>query len=249
MSEVWRGAEQRSAEFDAAALAYDRYRPRYPSALFVDLMAVYGLEPDDRVVEIGAGTGIATTPLVECGFRVTAIEPAVAMAALLEAKVGPRVQVIVGRFEEAAVEGSVDLIAAFNSWHWVDPVRGVERLVEVLRPGGVVALVWTEVVSWGEDPFADRLADLSGRPWIGQMAEIVNSKDAVATDGRFTTLGQRRYQFDRKLDAQTLVEVTRSYGAHLTDDLLADIEGLINNEFGGNVTKVEEAAVYAYRRL
>jgi 16S rRNA A1518/A1519 N6-dimethyltransferase RsmA/KsgA/DIM1 with predicted DNA glycosylase/AP lyase activity len=28
-------------------------------------MAVYGLEPDDRVVEIGAGTGIATTPLVD----------------------------------------------------------------------------------------------------------------------------------------------------------------------------------------
>ena len=162
VSEVWRGAEHRIAEFDAAAVAYDRYRPRYPSALFADLMAVYGLEPDERVMEIGPGKGIATTPLVECGFRVTAIEPAVAMAALLEAKVGPRAQVIVGRFEETAVEGSVDLIAAFNSWHWVDPVRGAERLEEVLRPGGVIALVWTAVISWGEDPFADRLADLSG---------------------------------------------------------------------------------------
>lgn len=43
------------AEFDATALAYDRHRPRYPAALLDDFRAVDGLEPDDWVVEIGAG--------------------------------------------------------------------------------------------------------------------------------------------------------------------------------------------------
>ena len=45
------------------------------------------------------------------------------------------------------------------------------------------------------------------------------------------------------------MEVTRTYGAHPTDDVLVEVEALINNEFGGEVTKVEEAAVYIYRRL
>jgi SAM-dependent methyltransferase len=249
VSEVWRGAEYRSAEFNATALRYDRHRPRYPQALFDDLVRVYRLEPGDRAVEIGAGTGIATLPLIECGFEVSAIEPAPAMAALLEAKAGRRAQVVVGRFEEATVETPVDLVAAFNSWHWIDPARGVEHLVEVLAPDGVVALVWTEVTSWGEEPFESRLADLMGGPWVAQAAEIVNSKDAIETDGRFTKLAHRRYRFDRRLDAHTFVEVTKTYGGRWADELLAEIEALINNEFGGAITKEEEAAVYAYRRL
>ena len=78
---------------------------------------------------------------------------------------------------------------------------------------------------------------------------IISSKDVVATDGRFSTLGERRYRFDRKLGAHSFVEATRTYGAHPTDDVLVEVEALINSEFGGEVTKVEEAAVYIYRRL
>ena len=122
VSEVWRQAEYRGTEFDATAVAYDRHRPRYPSALFADLALNYGV-----------GTG--------------------------------------------------------------------------------------------------------------------DSKDAVETDSRFMTLGQRRYRFDRKLDAHTFVQLTKTYGGRLDGDLLAEIEALINTEFGGTVTKVEEAAVYSYRRL
>lgn len=249
MSELWRGGEYRRVEFDAAEVAYDLHRPRYPPALFDDLIGVYGLEPGHRVIEIGAGTGIATLPLVECSFEVAAIEPAAAMAALLAAKSAGRAQVVVGRFEDAAVSKPAELVAAFNSWHWVDPVRGVDRLVEVLLPDGIVALVWTEVISWGEHPFESRLADLSGAPWAGQVAKIVKSKDCIEPDERFMKLAPRRYRFERRLDADTFVEVTRTYGNHLGENVLADIAALINNEFGGTVTKVEEAAVYAYRRV
>ncbi len=247
--EVWRDGRRRIAEFDSAALAYDRFRPRYPPSLFADLLAAYGMKRGLRAVEIGAGTGIATLPLVECGFEVTAIEPAAAMAELLEAKVAGRARVVVSRFEDAAPERGVGLVAAFNSWHWVDPRPGVDRLVETLRPGGVVALVWTEVISWGEDPFTARLAEVSGHPWDSPLPEIVDSKDVVATDERFTPIGQRRYRFERPLDARSFVEVTRTYGGHLSEPLLLEVEALIHDEFGGTVTKVEEAALHAYRLL
>jgi SAM-dependent methyltransferase len=241
------GAEERSAEFDAIAAAYDRYRPRYPPALFADLVSAYGLELGDRVVEIGAGTGIATLPPVECGLQVTAIEPVAGMVSLLEAKVGHRAEVVNGRFEEFPVERTVELVASFNSWHWVDPLRGVERLFDLLAPTGVVALVWGEVISWGEEPFEKRLVDLSGAPWIGRIGEVVDTKHAVESDVRFTKLAERRYRSERRLDAGTFAEVTRTYGRP-PENLLVEIEALINAEFGGAVTKVEEAVVYAYQR-
>jgi hypothetical protein len=53
---------------------------------------------------------------------------------------------------------------------------------------------------------------------------------------------------DRKSYAHTFVEVTRSCGDRPNDALLVEIETLINNEFGGIATNVEEAAVYVYRR-
>ena len=248
MGEVWRGAGGRIAEFDVAAVAYDRLRPRYPEPLFDDFITLDGLARNDRVVEIGAGTGIATVPLLERGLRVTAIEPSPAMADLLKAKIGTGVLVVLGRFEQAPIVGPVELVAAFNSWHWVDPAKGVERLAELLHRGGLAALVWTQVTSWGQDPFAERLAELSGGPWPTRFPEIVRSKDVVENDSRFAPLGERQYRFQRALDAHAFVEVTKTYGGHLSDHVLREVEDLINNEFDGTVTKVEEASVYTYQR-
>ena len=47
MTEVWELAAARRAEFDTQAVAYDRYRPRYPEQLFDALhTAVGGNDPE-----------------------------------------------------------------------------------------------------------------------------------------------------------------------------------------------------------
>ena|ERR1019366_10052506 len=63
---------------------------------------------------------------------------------------------------------STDLIAAFNAWHWVEPDKGVDLASQLLSSGGSLALVWTEVLSWGEDGFDVRLAEVTGH--LGQRA-------------------------------------------------------------------------------
>ncbi|HET6873413.1 MAG TPA: rRNA adenine N-6-methyltransferase family protein, partial [Acidimicrobiales bacterium] len=86
--EMWTSAASRRDEFDQGAVAYDRYRPRYPDSVFDEIVTKARLGPGASAVEIGAGTGIATVRLVERGLRVTAVEPAPAMAAIVRAKLG-----------------------------------------------------------------------------------------------------------------------------------------------------------------
>ena len=52
-----------------------------------------------------------------------------------------------GRFEDYPPRRSVELIASFNAWHWIEPAVAVDRAAQLIKPGGYVALIWTEVLS------------------------------------------------------------------------------------------------------
>jgi SAM-dependent methyltransferase len=84
--------------FGHDAAAFDRTRPVCPPELFSDLVRLAGLEPGDRVLEIGCGTGQATLPLAERGLAVTAIELDPELARLATAKLAgfDAVEVITG---------------------------------------------------------------------------------------------------------------------------------------------------------
>src|SRR5262245_14440155 len=70
----------RRATFDSTAELYDAARPEYPPRLFADLIALASLEPGDRLLEIGCGTGKASRPLLEAGFTVVCVELGEALA-------------------------------------------------------------------------------------------------------------------------------------------------------------------------
>ena len=53
---------------------YDAARPAYPAELFDDLVDLAAIEPGDRLLEIGCGTGKATRLMLERGFRVVCVE-------------------------------------------------------------------------------------------------------------------------------------------------------------------------------
>ena len=249
MSDLWQFASVASRRFGAQAQDYDRYRPRYPEATFDDILAVSGSSPGDEVIEIGAGTGIATEPLARRGLSVTAIEPSPEMAALARAKLDGRGSVFVGRFEEFRPPAPVGLVASFNAWHWVDPSVALDRVAGLLAPGGTLALVWTEVVSWGEEPFGERLAQITGSPWSARMEHVDDSMQPIRADPRFEDCVVRHHVFERTLDASTFVAVTRTYGGNRTEEHYESMANVVDLEFGGSVTKVEDAALYLWRRL
>lgn len=68
---------------DRGAYAYHQGRPPYPDAVYALLVAEFGLAPGCRVLEVGAGSGIATDALLSHGAQVTAVEPGANLARLL----------------------------------------------------------------------------------------------------------------------------------------------------------------------
>jgi len=142
--------------FDRAALAYDRLRPHYPDAVFHTLIARTGLTPGTRVLEIGAGTGIATRALAARGLHVTALEPGAAMAAVARDSLAahPDITVIETTFEDWTVTpGAFDLVIAATAFHWLDPETRLDRIAETLAPGGYLAIVEYRHVAGGDDAY------------------------------------------------------------------------------------------------
>lgn len=60
--------------YKGIAGTYEEIRPSYPEKLIQDVISKTDLKLNDRLLEIGAGTGKATIQFADKGFRVQAIE-------------------------------------------------------------------------------------------------------------------------------------------------------------------------------
>ncbi|MEO9174075.1 MAG: hypothetical protein ABI317_01090, partial [Gaiellales bacterium] len=85
--------------FDAVVGPYARTRPGYPSDALDWLVAQAAIGPGARVLDLAAGTGKLTGPLVARGYAVTAVEPLPGMRAEL-ARAVPGAAVLAGRAEQ-----------------------------------------------------------------------------------------------------------------------------------------------------
>lgn len=104
-----------------------------------------------RVVDIGAGTGKLTRELAASGADVVAVEPDEGMLAELRRSV-TGAEAVVGSAESLPLaDGAVDGAMLGQAWHWVDPVAGSVEIGRVVRPGGILGLVWNlrdDTVPW-----------------------------------------------------------------------------------------------------
>jgi SAM-dependent methyltransferase len=153
--------------FNEVPELYDRVRPAYPEALFLDLASITGVGVGSSVLEVGCGTGQATRPLAGLGCSITALEPGSDMAALASKNLAvcSNVDIEVSRFEDWDDEGrTFDGIVAAASWDWVDPAVGWVRAHTVLRRDGWMALIGHVVVRRrGESEVYAETADVHER--------------------------------------------------------------------------------------
>ena len=129
-----------SRSFGAEAERYARFRPGYPSDA-IDL-ALAGIEPPQRILDLGAGTGKLTQSLIGRAPEVVAVEPDDQMLAVLSTQV-PDARPLAGSAERIPLpDGSVDAILVGQAFHWFARPAADQEMARVLRPGGVAALIW-----------------------------------------------------------------------------------------------------------
>ena len=192
--------------FGSAAEIYDVGRPSYPN----DAVA-WMLEPvmDDaqrpvRAVDVGAGTGILTRTVADLGTEVTAVDPDAAMLAQLESSV-PDVPTAVGTAEDLPLpDASADAIVAGQAWHWVEPVAGSRECGRVLRPGGVLGLIWN--------------SRETSRDWTARLDAILNTSAAermiaeqgVEVHSPFGPVEQAEWRWSRPMTRDQMLAMARS---------------------------------------
>jgi ubiquinone/menaquinone biosynthesis C-methylase UbiE len=138
---------------------YARYRPRYPHALFHLLLRKVPLPA--IVADIGSGTGILTDQLLQAGYEVIAVEPNGPMRNAAEQQLAtrPAFRSVDGTAEETKLSANaVDLITCAQSFHWFDREKCRTEFDRILRPNGLIALIWNDRAQ--NDPFMDRYDDV-----------------------------------------------------------------------------------------
>ena len=98
---------------------------------FLDFVRAHLPAPPARVLEVGCGQGELTTALAVAGYDVLGIDPL--------APLGDRFRRI--RLEDVDPGESFEAVVASNSLHHIrDLDHAIDRVVALLRPGGVLVL-------------------------------------------------------------------------------------------------------------
>jgi ubiquinone/menaquinone biosynthesis C-methylase UbiE len=200
-----------AAGFAAAAEVYERARPSYPQDAVDWVVERAGLRPGRLVVDVAAGTGKLTRLLVPSGADVVAVEPVAEMRRKLE-EVVPEVEAIAGTAERLPfADASVDVVTVGQAFHWFDHARALPELHRVLRPDGLLVLVWNSRDL--DDPLQRELEELlshvrKGRPVIAQLDRAW--REELERSSLFAAAEERRFGYAQHLTADELVDRVHS---------------------------------------
>ncbi|MEV0405525.1 methyltransferase domain-containing protein [Actinoallomurus sp. NPDC050550] len=257
------------ATFDSVASRYEQARPDYPAELYSDLLALTGVEPPARLLEVGCGPGKATLPLARRGFHITAIELGDALAAEARRRLAefPGVSVITSSFEDWSPPASArfDVVYAATAWKWVDPEVRYAQAAALLPQGGHLA-VWNAEHAFPADfdPFFteiqqvyDELGEGDGSPWPPPRPE--EQPDPFAAEfeasGHFAVAGTRRYLWARRYTVEQYIALLNTFSGHIAmepatrDHLYREIRRRLAARPDGRLTRHWSSVLTVGRRL
>jgi SAM-dependent methyltransferase len=154
---------RRASSFGEQAAEYATHRPDYPASA-IDWVLPRRAE---HVLDLAAGTGKLTGSLLARGLRVTAVEPDNAMLAELGERF-PEATALIGTAEQIPLaDREVDAVLVGQAFHWFDVPKALTEIGRVLRPGGVLGVLWNhedQRVAWVSG-FEDLIRTGASRAW------------------------------------------------------------------------------------
>jgi len=133
-------------KFDNVAEEYNLSRPDYSPKLMKFLAETLPLNKESNLLEVGAGTGIATKQFYnqwEC--KITALEPGENMIAKAKENCAGFEKLTLQKsyFEEYEASEKFDAVYSATAFHWLSPELKYKKVSECLKPEGKLVLFWS----------------------------------------------------------------------------------------------------------
>jgi len=178
---------------------YWRYRLPYPESLIARVIAIVGLNPGDRVMDLGCGPGLLAIPFARAGMQVTAVDPEPDMLeAARSAARDVRVDLDLRRgssFDLPSDSESFRLITMGRAFHWMDGAATLSALNTRVADEGALAFFDDDHPRTTENAWRFALRDLANRYGRNQSHHIVQanrpefrSHHALLLDSAFNRL-------------------------------------------------------------
>jgi len=144
--------------YRGTASYYDRFRPPYPAELIDDLARRTGADGTGRLMDLACGTGLISFALSGRFAEVWAVDSEPDMISIVRQKAAaltepPRWEFVTTAAEDlTAPAESFDLVTIGNAFHRLPRTVVAERVLQWLRPGGHLALLWGGSPNQGSGP-------------------------------------------------------------------------------------------------
>jgi SAM-dependent methyltransferase len=238
---------KRALVFGEVAELYDRARPSYPPELVDAVAAAIPDAPEARVLEVGAGTGKATTLFAPRVGSLVALEPDPAMATIAErhAQSFDNLSVVVDSFENWVTNlPPFAAIIAAHCWHWVDPRVAYSKARALVQDDGVLAAFWN-VPNLETSPLYGAIND-AYREHAPSLEDKMNSTrqsfgDVLDRHPGFRLSEQREFGWDLDYTSREYTDMLSTHSDHhlLPDeqrDALMQAVGTVIDDAGGTIT-------------
>ena len=259
-SEAWNGdvsgllkwiyrCADKSSWYGDVVDAYDRTRPRYPAQLLDKVREIAGFQPNQKVLEIGCGPGIATVELAKLGLEIVAIEPNLTACQLARQKCAnySRVKFVNSTFEEwESGEDKFDVVVATTSFHWVTPEIRTIKTASILKEDGYLVLLWNTP----PQPNAEAIKELAPvyrvhAPELAQQESLQNHEQIIAKFGAEVidsgyyrdliydrAICEVNYTVDEYLTLLTTLSPYIRLEASQRDTLLIELKEVLRSKYG-----------------
>lgn len=212
--------------FDPVVDDYEAARPSYPPTVYDALEPLRGA----RIVEGGAGTGIATRALRARGAAVVAVDIGAQMLARADG-----LRVVADAAHAPFRDRSADLVCFAQCWHWLDLDVASAECARLLRDGGRWAGWWNHARADGEAWF-ERYWDVLESSTHARRAHRDTDWGATLDQARFTPPAKTAHEWLREVSVESWLTDQRSHSYIGLDGageaVMAELERVLRREFG-----------------
>ena len=225
--------------FERSPERYLRARPAYPDQLWTLLAELGVARGGARVLDLGAGTGQATGPLLQRGARVDAVEPGPGLAALLREQC-PAARVQVARAEDAAYPThAYDGVVAATALHWMELDVVLPRVRDSLRADGWFVPFWHVFLDPDAEPtpFREELHAMFGSTptTSGTPLDEQHWSDSLTRDDLFRLASVHRWRWTLQMSSEQLHDLVSTFNGW-TEENVATATAAVDR-LGGTVTE------------